>query len=194
MFPPLAGALRHTPLEVCGPLNCPRDPLVVSCSDFSGPLAKIRAGLGTGTLLMRTPGNLVPFCSEVEPRGTALEATLEFALVLRGVRDIVVLGHTCCPTLERLLAPRGLRQRLPWERETARARYLLAEHYVDLSEDERALAATGENTLAQVERLSGYPLLKTRAVRLHAWIYDEFDAQTYAYDPLSASYLPITVG
>lgn len=190
MLPPLACGVQHPDAEALrSPGQLAQVPLVVCCSDFPYASKVVSERIGSRPHLLQTPGNLLPHPEAPGSASSAAAATMEFTVELQGVRDVLVLGHTCCATLSKLLEPRRPRpEAAPWYRDTARTRYLLAEHYVDLPQGERLLAAVCENTLAQLERLLEYELLTERGVRLHAWVYDERDLQTYAYDPASQAF------
>lgn len=143
--------------------------LFVTCSD-----SRIDPSLITQTepgelFVIRNAGNLIPACGVESSGGEA--ATLEYAVVVLGVKDIVVCGHSHCGAMAALLAPDTL-DALP------EVRSWLG-HAESTLEKVRAAGEGADavrlNVVAQLENLRSYPFVREREERgelaLHGWVY-----------------------
>jgi carbonic anhydrase len=147
--------------------------------------------------ILRNAGNIIP------PFGapnSGEEATIEFALVGLGVRDIIVCGHSHCGAVKALLNPEQL-ENMPavskWLQHAEATRRIVQENYAHVSDKEQLVnIAIQENVLVQLENLRTHPAvasrLARRTVNLHAWIYKIETGQIFAYDPEKGQFLPIT--
>ncbi|EGX56484.1 carbonic anhydrase [Streptomyces zinciresistens K42] len=144
--------------------------LFITCSD-SRVVPALITGARPGQLFeLRTAGNIVPPYASQHPTSEA--ATIEYAVEVLGVSDIVVCGHSHCGAVGALV--RGddldavpavrdwLAQADPRPRGTA--------------EDPEVADGVQSHILAQVLRLRSYPCvkrgLKQRQLTLHAWYYE----------------------
>jgi carbonic anhydrase len=150
--------------------------LFITCSD-----SRINPNMLTQTLpgelfIVRNAGNIVP------PHGAASggeAATVEYAVAVLGVRDIIVCGHSDCGAMRGLLNPEKLND-LPvvkaWLNNAEATRRILAENYSDLSGEDLLMAAVEENVLVQVENLRTLPSVAAKlaagTIKLHGWVYD----------------------
>ncbi|MBL4849101.1 MAG: carbonic anhydrase [Planctomycetes bacterium] len=149
------------------------DTLFVTCSD-----SRIDPSLVTQTdpgdlFVIRNAGNLIPRFGSEPVGGEA--ATLEYAVLGLGVKDIVICGHSHCGAMAGLLAPDsllGLPQVSAWLRH---ARTTL-ERVSAAPSDAPGEAAIETNVVVQLESLRSYPFVALREVRgdltLHGWVYD----------------------
>ena len=148
--------------------------LFITCSD-----SRIVPNLVTDTqpgelFVLRNAGNLVPPCSE--GRGEA--ATIEYAVKVLKVKDIVVCGHSRCGAMAALLNPQscsGLPAVEAWIAPALQmAEQLRAEHS-DLSDDDLLNLLIRKNVLAQIDTLRTHPCvgeaIAEKAVDLHGWVY-----------------------
>lgn len=140
--------------------------LVVACSDSRVKLADFTQADPGDIFVVRNAGNLVPPW-DVHPSGVA--ASIEFAVSVLPIRDVIVAGHTGCGAMHAILRPEALRN-LPATREWL--------GYAPLPEpcddaDQQLLELTRSNVRLQLEHLRGYPCVKARGGRLglHGWIY-----------------------
>lgn len=173
------------------------DALFVTCSD-----SRINPNLITQTdpgelFILRNAGNIVP------PHGAANGgegATIEFAVVGLGVKDIIVCGHSHCGAIKALLAPDGLRDNMPamraWLGHAEATRWIVKEKYAGLSGNELMSVAIQENVLAQLDNMRSHPAVAARLARgqlkLHAWVYKIETGQVFAYDPERGQFLPMS--
>jgi carbonic anhydrase len=167
--------------------------LFITCSD-----SRIDPNMLTQTkpgelFIMRNAGNIVPpyaaMCS-----GEA--ATIEYAVAVLGVEDIVVCGHSHCGAMTALLKPEqtvdlpAVRSWLGHAEATAR---IIKENYSHINDDAARLTATiEENVLVQIENLRTHPAvlaaLARKQLKLHGWVYKIETGQVFAYNPTTSQF------
>lgn len=145
--------------------------LFIGCSD-SRLVPDLLTGAGPGELFsVRNVGNLVPpFGTDTRGHGTA--AAIEYAVVVLGVTDIVVCGHTHCGAIRGLYEPPDAAA----TPHLARWLDLASEARLDGPPSEPTLRRTERRSIAiQVSRLLGYPMVVERLeagrLSLHGWHY-----------------------
>jgi len=164
------------------------DALFITCSD-----SRINPNLITQTepgelFIVRNAGNIVP------PHGHFVggeEATIEFALVHLGIRDVIVCGHSHCGAVKALVSGESIREALPathaWLGHAEATRRIVKEKYQHLSSTDRVNVAIQENVLVQLENLRTHPAVAAGLARgdlkLHGWVYKIETGQIFAYDP-----------
>jgi carbonic anhydrase len=144
--------------------------LLVSCAD-SRILPHVLLEAEPGELFsVRNVGNLVPpYDDNAGYSSTA--AAIEYAVLVLGVRDIVVCGHSHCGAIKALYEepPGEARHLAQWVR-------LAREAALPGTRDERMLRRVEQRSVAlQVERLLRYPIVRERVERgelaTHGWYY-----------------------
>ena len=172
------------------------DALFITCSD-----SRISPNLITQTdpgelFIIRNAGNIVP------PYGAANGgegATVEFAVVGLGVRDIIVCGHSRCGAMNGLLHPEGLKE-MPtmaaWLGHAEATRWIARQKYADLPDDALLNVTIQENVLIQMENLRTHPAvaagLAGGKLTLHGWVYKIETGQVFAYDSERGQFLPLS--
>ena len=170
--------------------------LFITCSD-----SRINPNLLTQTepgelFILRTAGNIIP------PYGAVWggeAGTIEYAVGVLKIRDIVVCGHSRCGAMSALLHPESLdqltavRALLKYAEATQR---IIHENYQHLSDEEKLLTATvEENVLVQLENLRTHPYvaaaLSRGELRLHGWVYKLETGQVFAFDSEAGQFLPL---
>lgn len=162
--------------------------LFITCSD-----SRINPNLLTQTdpgelFILRNAGNIIP------PHGAANGgegATIEFATVGLGVKDIIVCGHSHCGAMRALLAPNGLRDKMPalcsWLSHADATRRIVQEKYPGLSKSDQLNVTIQENVLVQLENLRSHPAVAVGLARgllkLHGWVYKFESGEVFAFDP-----------
>ncbi|MGB8405430.1 MAG: carbonic anhydrase [Mycobacterium sp.] len=157
--------------------------LFIGCSD-----ARVVPELITGTepgdlFVIRTAGNLVPAYA---PKADGVAASIEYAVAVLGVTDIVVCGHSACGAMTALAQSDDL------SGAPAVAAWL---RHADAS---RARAAGGgvpelvrQNVIAQLANLATHPsvarALALRTVTLHGWVFDIATGQVEDLSPPALS-------
>ncbi|HUG93515.1 MAG TPA: carbonic anhydrase [Planctomycetaceae bacterium] len=170
--------------------------LFITCSD-----SRIDPNLLTQTepgdlFILRTAGNIIP------PYGApqAGEAgTIEYAVAVLKVQDIVVCGHSHCGAMAGLIHPEtiaampAVRTLLSHAESTRR---IIAENYGHLTSAEDRLSATiEENVLVQLEHLRTHPAVAAALARngltLHGWVYKFETGEVFAFHPGEGQFIPL---
>jgi carbonic anhydrase len=170
--------------------------LFITCSD-----SRINPNLLTQTdpgeiFILRNAGNIIPPYGAISG-GEA--GTIEYAVSVLGVRDIVVCGHSHCGAMAGLLDPAAV-ERLPavrsWLAFAETTRRIIVENYAHMTDPKARLTATiEENVLVQLEHLRTHPsvaaALSRDALTLHAWVYKFETGQVFGYEPESGQFLSL---
>jgi len=144
--------------------------LFITCSD-SRVVPALITGARPGELFeLRTAGNIVPDPSG-GPCGEA--ATIEFAVEVLGVQDVVVCGHSHCGAVGALVRGDDLTA-VPQVRDWLA--YAATGPTSEDPSDPTVEAAVQRHVVTQLERLRAYPCVQRRLadgrVRLHGWYYE----------------------
>ena len=170
--------------------------LFITCSD-----SRINPNLLTQTdpgelFILRNAGNIVP------PYGAVYggeAGSIEYAVSVLKVKDIVVCGHSHCGAVAGLLNSEKL-EKLPavraWLSHAEATRRIMEENYPDLTDDdERLTLAVEENVLVQLENIRTHPAvaaaLDRDALNLHGWVYIFEEGKVLAYHPGQEQFLPL---
>lgn len=161
--------------------------LLITCSD-SRIVPHLLTQTEPGELfVLRNAGNLVPPWS-AEHTGEA--ATIEYAVEVLKVSDIVVCGHSHCGAIAGLLRPESLHH-LPAVRNwLAHAQSTFREFNDPPTEQERQsdvlAAAVQHNVAMQLSHLRTYPHVEKAEARgdlaLHGWFYRFETGETFRLD------------
>ncbi|AHI65267.1 carbonic anhydrase [Burkholderia thailandensis] len=149
--------------------------LFISCSD-SRLVPELVTQREPGDLfVIRNAGNIVPSFGP-EPGGVS--ASVEYAIAVLEVADVVVCGHSDCGAM-RAIASCACLDHLPavrgWLRYADAAKCVndAREH---ASEQERVDSLVRENVVAQLANLNTHPsvrlALEQGRLALHGWVYD----------------------
>ncbi|MFJ4282160.1 carbonic anhydrase [Streptomyces massasporeus] len=147
------------------------DVLFITCSD-SRVVPALITGARPGELFeLRTAGNVVPPHSFEHPTSEA--ATIEYAVEVLGVKEIVVCGHSHCGAVGAVVRGDDLAA-VPAVRDwLARA---ADEPACSDPADPTVAEAVQNHVLAQLLRLRSYPCVERRLAEgrlgLHAWFYE----------------------
>ena len=170
--------------------------LFITCSD-----SRIDPSLLTQTepgdiFILRNAGNIVPCHGEVDG-GEA--ATIEYAVSVLGVKDIIICGHSQCGAMAGLLDQSQL-AKLPavrsWLGHAELTHRIIEENYTHITDSDARLTATvEENVLVQLEQLRTHPsvadALSRDALNLHGWVYKFETGQVFGYQSQAGQFLPI---
>jgi carbonic anhydrase len=172
--------------------------MFIGCAD-SRVIPETITQQGPGSIfVVRNAGNIVPPHSP-EPGGVT--ASIEYAVEVLGIPDIVICGHSSCGAMTAVLKGAAQMEHLP-----AVARWL---HYADRASERTARkAAAGsteaeqlallieENVLAQLENLLTHPPVKAaverRELRVHGWVFDIGSGGVRTYDASEGRFVPIS--
>jgi len=126
--------------------------------------------------LCRVIGNIVPRYPESIG---GVSATIEYAVGVLGVPDVIVCGHTDCGVMKGVLNPEALKPLAnvsAWLAHAQPAREALAKRDSDLGDPEFLLALTERNVIEQLKNLQTHPAvaarLEQRNLKLYGWVYD----------------------
>jgi carbonic anhydrase len=170
--------------------------LFITCSD-SRVVPSLITGAAPGELFeMRTAGNIVPHYRLERPSGEA--ATIEYAVEVLGVADIVVCGHSHCGAVGALARGEDLTA-------VPAVQGWLAHAASPLPQDGGAEAAPApgadlagpvqSHILEQLERLRDYPGIARRLaedrLRLHGWFYEVHTGLVCEHRPHDNAFLPL---
>lgn len=170
--------------------------LFIGCSDSRvDPSIITQTDLGE-LFVMRNAGNIVP-CYGASNGGEP--ATIEYAVSVLGVKDIVVCGHSGCGAIKAMLAPETM-DKLPlvrdWLNHAEATRRIIEENYPGLSGEEQLAVAIREHVLVQIENLQTHPAVAVRLQRgeltLHAWIYRMQTGEVLAYSSEDGRFTALT--
>lgn len=149
--------------------------LFISCSD-SRVVPELLTQREPGELfVIRNAGNIVPSYGP-EPGGVS--ATVEYAVAVLRVTDIVILGHSDCGAMTAISTGNSLDE-LPavesWLRHADSAKVVNAAR-THSSAAEKLSALVHDNVIAQLTNLATHPsvalALEQGQLNLHGWVYD----------------------
>lgn len=170
--------------------------LFITCSD-----SRVNPNLLTQTapgdlFILRNAGNIVP-PHGAAPNGEA--ATIEYAIEVLGVRDVVVCGHSQCGAMKALLDPepaKGLPSVRDWLALAEPTRRVIERCYGDRDPEARINVAIQENVLQQLTNLRTHPCVAAHLaagdLRLHAWVYQITTGAVFAHDSREGQFRPLT--
>ncbi|NOY43795.1 MAG: carbonic anhydrase [Planctomycetes bacterium] len=170
--------------------------LFITCSD-----SRIDPNLLTQTepgelFILRNAGNIVPPYGAVEGGESA---TIEYAVAVLGVKDIIICGHSHCGAMGGLLDQPQL-AKLPavrsWLRHAESTQRIIDENYAHITDGPARLTATvEENVLVQIEHLRTHPTvaaaLGRKELNIHGWVYKFETGQVFGYCPKDGQFQPV---
>ncbi|WP_101256825.1 carbonic anhydrase [Streptomyces barkulensis] len=155
--------------------------LFITCAD-SRVVPALITGAGPGELFeLRTAGNIVP--PHTFERPTSEAATIEYAVEVLGVKDVVVCGHSHCGAVGALVRGDDL--------DAVSAVRDWLHHATPCPKGDPQDPAVSEgvqnHVLTQVLRLRSYPCVAERLgsgeLSLHAWYYEVHTGAVLAHRP-----------
>jgi carbonic anhydrase len=157
--------------------------LFLTCGDSRiDPL--LLTGATPGQIFVeRTPGNIVPVYDETVSVGVS--ASIEYAIAILGVTDVIICGHSGCGAMQALL------DRTHLQKTPATARWLeYAKPAVEKlgdGGDDRLERLCKLNVLEQMRHLATHPSVQARAgqISVHGWFYEIHTGTVEACDPVT---------
>lgn len=170
--------------------------LFITCSD-----SRIDPNLLTQTdpgelFILRNAGNIVP------PYGAGHggeAATIEYAVAVLKVKDVIICGHSLCGAMTALLEEEQTKS-LPavraWLGHAEATRRIILENYEHIPEGKaRLLATIEENVLVQLENLRTHPSVAAAVARqdlaLHGWVYKFETGQVFSFSSEREQFVPL---
>lgn len=170
--------------------------LFITCSD-SRIVPNLLTQTDPGELfILRNAGNIVP------PYGASQggeAATIEYAVTVLKVQDVIICGHSLCGAMDALLKPESTRD-LPavrsWLAHAEATRRIITENYTHIEAGRDKLMATiEENVLVQLENLKTHPCIAAACSRgdlkLHGWVYKFETGRVFAFSAEREQFLPV---
>ena len=185
---------RHRELFQRLALGQKPDALFITCAD-----SRIDPCLLTQTkpgelFICRVIGNIVP------PYPDAIggvSATIEYAVDVLGVPDVIVCGHTDCGVMKGVLNPEALEPLTSvsaWLNYAQPARKAL-EQRPEMPGPDFVLALTERNVIEQLANLRTHPAVAARLeqgdLRLHGWVYHLAEGAVTCLDPGRSTFAPL---
>ncbi len=173
--------------------------LFITCSD-----SRVDPNLVTQTkpgeiFVLRTAGNIVP---PYDALHSGEAATIEYAVKVLKVPDIIVCGHSHCGAVAGLLKPASI-ETLPAVRDVLKyadkTALVMREEFGDVTEPaERLTVGVQQNVLNQIENLRTHPsvaeALDAKALEIHGWVYAFESGVVTTYDPSSKRFVDVAEG
>jgi carbonic anhydrase len=121
-----------------------------------------------------------------------VSASIEYAIAVLGVQDVIVCGHSACGAMKGLLNPKTL-ENVPttsrWLKYAEPAAELLKHKYTGTDDEERLRLVTQLNVLQQMENLHSHPAVSKQVasgqLAIHGWFYEIHTGKVYAYKKAS---------
>lgn len=147
--------------------------LFITCSD-SRVIPALITGARPGEIFeLRNAGNIVPPFGQQGASGEA--ATIEYALEVLGVQDVIVCGHSHCGAMGAIRSGDDLSALPGVDAWLELARPELAP-VLDAGPNPTLPVVVQRNVVNQLAVLRGYPSVKQRldagSLRLHGWYYE----------------------
>jgi carbonic anhydrase len=171
------------------------DALFLTCGD-----SRIDPSLLTGSapgaiFVERTPGNIVPIYDDSGRVGVS--ASIEYAVAVLGVPDIIICGHSACGAMKGLLHPESMLD-IPatarWLTFAAPAVRELERNHAGLDDESRCELLCQLNVLEQMAHLHTHPAVEERyksgTLGIHGWYYEIHTGRIDAYDPATGRFAP----
>ncbi|MEU1510718.1 carbonic anhydrase [Streptomyces sp. NPDC005811] len=158
--------------------------LFITCSD-SRVIPALITGARPGEIFeLRNAGNIVPPHGRKGASGEA--ATIEYALEVLGVQDIVVCGHSHCGAMGAIKSGDDLSALPGVDAWLQLARPRLAPVLDGATEDPRLPDVAKLNVVNQLAVLRSYPAARRRLdsgrLRLHGWYYEVDTGRVHELD------------
>jgi carbonic anhydrase len=170
--------------------------MFIGCSD-SRVVPELFTQQGPGDLfVVRNAGNIVPPYA-IAPGGVS--ASIEYAVAVLGVPDIVICGHSGCGAMSAILRGSEQLKELPevsrWLSFANAATKVIAEQHAAKDEQTKLNILVRENVLAQLVNLLTHPVVanavQSKQVRLHGWVFDIATASVTTYDADAGEFVPL---
>jgi carbonic anhydrase len=165
------------------------DALFITCAD-----SRIDPCLLTQTkpgelFICRVIGNIVPPYPDAVG---GVSATVEYAVGVLRVPDVIVCGHTDCGVMRGALNPEAMEA---YPNVAAWLRYAQVDQRESQPSAEFLLALAESNVVAQLKNLRSHPAVEARLadgdLTLHGWVYHIGEGKVTAYDEGRRQFVPL---
>jgi carbonic anhydrase len=167
----------------------------IACSD-SRVVPNLMVQAEPGDLfIIRNAGNIVP------PAGSSYggtTASLEYAIVALGIRDVILCGHSNCGAMKGVLHPEAL-DAMPAVRQWVSYADLARRAAVETepgADDETLLERIVDyNVIAQVRNILTFPfvrpLVEKNELEVYGWVYDIASGHVKGLDASGRRFVPL---
>jgi len=169
--------------------------LLITCSDSRIDPTLLTQSKPGDLFIIRNAGNIVPAFGQALGGVTA---TIEYAVMALGVKDIIICGHSNCGAMGGVLHPEHvakMKSVAAWLHYGEPARLIVEQKYGHLSGDKLLMALTEQNVLAQLNNLRTHPAvavgLAKGELRLHGWVYEIGTGEVTSFDPSKNGFTPL---
>lgn len=168
--------------------------LFITCSD-SRVVPELLTQQKPGEMfVVRNAGNIVPSYS---PHPGGVSATVEYAVAVLGVTDIVICGHSDCGAMTAVAKCKCM-DHLPavagWLQHAESAK-VINESRSHASEAAKVSSMVRENVIAQLANIQTHPSVRLAQEKgllsLHGWVYDIETGSVDALDADHRSFKPL---
>ena len=169
--------------------------LFITCAD-----SRIAPNLITQTepgdlFVCRNAGNIVPPHSQ---NAGGMTASIEYAVAVLGVKDVVICGHSDCGAMKGALNP-GALEDLPhvcdWI-DHSRAAVEAVRAKEGRATIEELDSVIEQNVVLQLQHLATHPPVAARLAKgdlnLHGWVYNIETGDVTAWDATRGAFVPVT--
>jgi len=168
--------------------------LFVTCADSRIDPCMLTQSKPGELFICRVIGNIVPQYSDA---AGGVSATIEYAVGLLGVKDLVVCGHTDCGVMKGLLNPdalKALRSVTAWLKHAKRAQLATKKEKQARDPEEFLLELTQKNVLEQLKNLRTHPVVSARlregTLKIHGWVYHIGSGKVTAWNEDANRFVP----
>ena len=169
--------------------------LFITCSDSRVDPNLVTQSLPGELFIVRNVGNIVPPYNAGRGKSSAI-AAIEFAVLVLGVKDIILCGHSNCGAVAALHMEEDKFAEMPYLKEWLKicspVTDTVNKYYQHLEGAKRQKVTEEENILFQLRNIETYPFVAERLNRgelhLHGWYYDIGTGHVHSYNPVSDSF------
>jgi len=166
------------------------DALFVACCD-SRVVPNIFASSDPGDLfVLRNIGNIIPPYEEKNISDLSVHVTIEFALRILNVKDIIICGHSECGAMKAIINEKFNKFEISehtksWLKYAQTSLDIFLQEKNDVTKIDTFNKLSQINVLQQLENLKTYPLVLQRinnnSLKIHGWWFDLSTAEVLYY-------------
>ncbi|BFM05481.1 carbonic anhydrase [Halioxenophilus aromaticivorans] len=168
--------------------------LFITCSDSRIDPCLLTQTVPGKLFICRNAGNVVPPHSN---QTGGMTASIEYAVEVLKIRDIIICGHTHCGAMQGAIQPQaldGIPHVKEWLGHCRAASAVVKERHGDLNADYLD-EITKENIKLQLQHIRTHPSVAAKVatgqVHLHGWMYEIETGQVQALDQDSGAFNPL---
>ncbi|HEY0624935.1 carbonic anhydrase [Sphingomonas sp.] len=169
--------------------------LMISCADSRIVPEHIMQAQPGDLFVCRNAGNIVP---PFATQNGGVSSTVEYAVAVLGVRDIIVCGHSDCGAMKALAMKQdltGIPNVAAWLRHSHAAHKVVTDSYPEMDDAQRTRAVSLENVVAQLAHLRTHPSVAAGIARgeiaLHGWFVDIHAGLVLGLDGETGRFVPL---